>query len=379
LIDKTIRKTAERDCTMATYFIATIGGGGTVFRYFHSLGTELASRGHDVLILVDGQRYDDEDRESNPSVMTWPSKKPRHWKDAKFLHALINRFRPACIIGNFSALTICTLTAWLHRVPARVAWYRTLTKQIELDSGTPPWKARLLHYRRRMVNSLATHFIANSDTMKEDLQTAFNIRADRISILHLLLPEPPSDCSGERKEKLVYAGRLDRSKGLDILIRAIPIIRRVRPDVIVEFLGDGSMRRECERLAASLSVQDACRFLGARPLNEVFERMAAASVVVSPSRYEAFGNVNVEAHSVGTPVVASCVGGIRDIVVDGETGFLVPPENPEALAEKIILLLTDEDLRSRFGRAARERFEEVFSVRRIPDHADFFERIAGVS
>lgn len=364
---------------MATYFIATISGMGSLFRYFHSLGRELVSRGHSVVILLDGQSYDEEDRNGNPSVMTWPSNKPTHWKDARFLHALINRYKPECIIGNFSAVNICTLTSWFHGVPARVVWNHTLTKQIELDSGIPRWKMRLLRHRRHIVNRFATHFIANSNTMKEDLEDSFNIRPDKITVLHFLLPEPTDVSSGPRKSTLVYAGRLDRSKGLDIFIRSIPLVRQLKPDIVVEFIGDGSMRRECERLACTLHVQDACRFLGARPLPEVYDRMAAASIVVSPSRHEAFGLVNVEAHSVGTPVVASRVGGIREIVVDGETGFLVPPEDPEALAEKINQLLTDEDLRSMFGRAARERFERIFSDRHISSHVDFFEQIAGVS
>jgi glycosyltransferase involved in cell wall biosynthesis len=83
----------------------------------------------------------------------------------------------------------------------------------------------------------------------------------------------------------------------------------------------------------------------------------------------------VEASSAGVPVVASNTGGIPEIVVDGETGFLVPPGDPRALAEKIILLLKNEDLRRRFGKAARARFESAFSVRNVSRHADFFESL----
>jgi glycosyltransferase involved in cell wall biosynthesis len=124
-----------------------------------------------------------------------------------------------------------------------------------------------------------------------------------------------------------------------------------------------------------LHLQDACKFLGALPQQQVVEKMASASLMAVPSLEEAFGLVNAEAASVGTPVVGSSVGGMREVIIDGETGFLAPPGDPNALAEKIIIILKDDDLRSRLGRAARERFESVYSMRNMPKHADYFEGI----
>ena len=158
-----------------------------------------------------------------------------------------------------------------------------------------------------------------------------------------------------------------------MLLRAMPRIRRAVPGAALDLLGDGPERERYEALAAGLGVNDACRFAGAVPFDEVLRRMAAAAVQVSPSLREAFGLVNLEAHSVGTPVVASDVDGIREVVVDGETGVLVPPGDADALADAIVEMLQDEGRRHELGRAARARFEAEFSMDGISAHAEYFE------
>jgi glycosyltransferase involved in cell wall biosynthesis len=159
---------------------------------------------------------------------------------------------------------------------------------------------------------------------------------------------------------LICVGRLQQSKGQDILIQALPALVKHFPTVLVEFLGEGPMRTKYQALAKDLGVEGHCRFLGKVELTQVLSRMAAAWLTVVPSRTEAFGLVNVESMSVATPVVASNVGGIPDIVSDGLNGFLVPPCNPEALATKLGLLLGDKTLREKMGRNARDRFCETF-------------------
>lgn len=361
---------------MATFFIATTYVEGSSSRYYFTLADELASRGHRVFMIVAEQRHDAVDTESNPAVLTWPSKAPTKWRDAKFLRSLIRQHDPQCIIGNFSAENLCVLVGWLNRVPLRIVWGHTLTSAIAADGIMPRWKHDALKVRKRLVYRLATHFIANSEALRNDLCRTYGIPAGRIRVIYYLLADPPYDPSRPRREAVIYAGRFSRCKGLDVLIRAIPIVRDARPGVIFEFLGDGPLRPEIESLADALGVSDSCRFLGAIPHAAAYERISEAALLASPSIHEAFGLVNAEAHSVGTPIVGSNVDGIKEIVLDGVTGFLVPPGDPAALAGKIIQLLQDEDLQRRFGRAARERFERMFSNRRISEHAEYFERLA---
>lgn len=94
---------------------------------------------------------------------------------------------------------------------------------------------------------------------------------------------------------------------------------------------------------------------------EIIELYSNAEVFVCPSVYEPFGIINLEAMACNTPVVASATGGIKEVVVDGETGFLVEPGNPEDLAEHIKKLLDDRGLAATFGANGRKRVEEMFS------------------
>ena len=105
------------------------------------------------------------------------------------------------------------------------------------------------------------------------------------------------------------------------------------------------------------------------------EALARASVCVVTSKNEAFGYVGAEAQAVGTPVVASEVDGIVEVVLDGETGFLVPPEDAAAFAEKIKVLLLDDALREQFGVNAREHFLKTFSTSNIARHVDHLEQL----
>ena len=108
------------------------------------------------------------------------------------------------------------------------------------------------------------------------------------------------------------------------------------------------------------------------------KRMALATATVVPSRSEGFGLVNIESLAVGTPVVASSVGGIVEVIRDGIDGFLVPPDNPELLAERLHLLLSNSELRSTMSRNARERFLTTFEQSKvIKEQADWLAASVG--
>jgi glycosyltransferase involved in cell wall biosynthesis len=147
---------------------------------------------------------------------------------------------------------------------------------------------------------------------------------------------------------VLYAGRLSREKGVLELVRAaqgLPLV----------VLGDGPLRKR---------VPQARGFV---PRGELETEYARAAVVACPSRREGFGVACLEAMAYGKPVVASAVGGLRDLVVEGETGLLVPPRDPDALRAALERLLGDRDLRLHLGAAARERARERFSWERVVD------------
>jgi glycosyltransferase involved in cell wall biosynthesis len=159
---------------------------------------------------------------------------------------------------------------------------------------------------------------------------------------------------------LVVVGRLHPEKGYDHLFRALPKLRtRTHRPFILLVAGSGPFEEEFRRQVAALGCQREVSFLGFR--QDAPTLMAAADVVVLPSVAEAFGIALAEALYIGTPVVATRVGGIPEIVDDGVDGVLVPPASSDALAYAIADLLDDPDRRGRMTGAGREKVLRRFS------------------
>lgn len=161
---------------------------------------------------------------------------------------------------------------------------------------------------------------------------------------------------------LLFAGRIAKSKGLDILLRALPAIRREVPTVRLVIIGeDFGFRSECAALASRLGVADAVSFPGRVSRQELLGAYRHARVFVFPSRFEAFGIVLLEAGASGCPVVATRGTAIPYVVRDNETGLLCAPEDPDDLARKTLAVLKDETLGKRLGAAAQNRARTEFT------------------
>jgi glycosyltransferase involved in cell wall biosynthesis len=168
-------------------------------------------------------------------------------------------------------------------------------------------------------------------------------------------PRPPVSPS----LRLLFVGRLRYYKGLQYLLRAMADI-----DAWLMVVGSGPMQAEWQALASELGLVDRVTFLGEVPDAGLPAYYHAADVFVLPAceRSEAFGTVQIEAMAAGLPVVCTELGtGTSFVNRDGETGFVVPPRDPAALAQAINRLLADASLRQRFGQAGRQRAECEFS------------------
>ena len=144
---------------------------------------------------------------------------------------------------------------------------------------------------------------------------------------------------------ILYVGRLEPVKGVRYLVQAMRILKDMVRNLKLTIVGDGSERKCLKELVRNLGLEDHVVFVGRVPHDKIPEYMASADVFVLPSLSEGFGMVVVEAMAMGLPVIASRVGGLPEIIKDCENGFLVEPRNPRDIAEKIILLLTNDDLR----------------------------------
>jgi len=154
-----------------------------------------------------------------------------------------------------------------------------------------------------------------------------------------------------------FIGRLERRKGVDILLRAISIIKKEMPEICGYIMGGGPLENELKELTKKLDIEENVNFLGFKSEKEKYSYIKSVDICIIPSRYEPFGIVCLEAMACGKPVVASNVGGLPYVIEDGKSGLLFERGNAKDLANKIIFLLQlqNEDLRNKMGEAGQER------------------------
>ena len=258
-----------------------------------------------------------------------------------------------------------------------------------------PWKREQLGggydyslWVEKTALEMADAVIAVSEETKKDVLSLFNVKEDRISVIHNGIDlseysavENPDALKAlgidPSRPYILFVGRITRQKGIVHLVRAI---RHLDPGFQVVLCAGApdtpeiaaEMQQEVSAARAHHGEIIWIEKMVSRP--EAISLYSGASVFVCPSIYEPFGIINLEAMACGTPVVASAVGGIKEVVVNGETGFLVPLKqmtespfeatNPEVfaadLAAKINLLMADPALAAKMGAAGRKRAEELF-------------------
>jgi glycosyltransferase involved in cell wall biosynthesis len=365
-----------------TYFIATRWSHGVITKYFHALSKALVEQGHKVIIIFDRQRYDVENHNANPAIYIWPSKTPTHLRDALFFNKLVRKYRPDALIANFSSVNILLVVGWLLGVPVRIAWYRTLVYVNIIYDTKNKWKTSFQNRRAQLVYKLATHLVANSFAAKEDIIKEYAVPTQRISIIHnsMMDPFPSIQNSNRDRNDFVCVGQFIPRKGQDILVRAISILKKNYPYIKVEIIGKiiqlDSYQQYVKGLVQELGVEDNFIFTGDMPQIKVLEHMSRAWITLFPTRSEAFGNVCMESMAVGTPIIASRVGGIPELIRDGVDGVLVPPDDPERLAEAIRMLLIDDHLHEMMSLSSRQRFLELFELSTvIKEQANWFIKI----
>jgi glycosyltransferase involved in cell wall biosynthesis len=203
-----------------------------------------------------------------------------------------------------------------------------------------------LAYRRVRI-------VAISESTRDDL-VARGVDAARIEVQHPGVARPhlvPEPIEG-RAPLLVYVGRLEAYKRIDVLLHAAARLAAARPALRVAILGRGDARERLERTAADLGIAERVTFTGFVSDAERDAWLARARVCVCPSAKEGFGLTVVEANALGTPNVATDAPGLRDTVRDGETGYLVPEGDVQALVSRAASLLDDDALAGRMSRAA---------------------------
>jgi glycosyltransferase involved in cell wall biosynthesis len=251
-----------------------------------------------------------------------------------------------------------------------------------------PWR-RLALAVERSLDRLTDQYIAASEAMihhgvENQIFTSDKVTRIANAVDIAAIDRIASVPAGERRRSLGlsdhefvigFVGRLEQAKGCEYLLRAAAKIRNRRGMRFV-ICGDGSLRDDLESLAAELELTENVLFLGWR--NDVWQVMQAFDIMAMPSLWESFGLAAAEAMTLGKPVVASAVDGLKEVVQDRETGLLAPSKDPLALAWAIETLAKHPSLREMMGRQGRTRAEQFYSLdRMIRDHELVYDELLG--
>jgi glycosyltransferase involved in cell wall biosynthesis len=280
---------------------------------------------------------------------------------------LMRRERVALIHAHeFTANTYGMLLAQLAGVP--------LIATVHGKSYYPDQVKRRLAYR--MVSRRQT-MVAVSHDLKQFLVEAVGIPEDKISVIHNgidvtahSLQDGPEDCRRELdlpsdEWVLGTVGSLYAVKGQAYLLRALPLVLHVHPHTTLLIVGRGEQEVSLKEEARHLGIESHVRFLGLR--QDVPKLLSVMDAFVLPSLSEGLSIALLEAMAAGKPIVATRVGGNPEIVLDATTGYLVPAQAPQALADSIIRLLANRSLALEFGEKGRQRVLQHFSLSRMAE------------
>jgi glycogen synthase len=373
------------------------GGAGVHVEYLTRELTRIENGQHSVHVLCFG---DQSVHQSNLTVegmrapATLPSQDPRH---QKFLDTLL---RDLVMAGTLKDIDVVHCHTWYtHLAGCLVKQLTGARLVLTTHSLEPhrPWKVEQLgtayhgsSWVERTAYQNADGVIAVSAAMREDVHHLYGVPSEKIRIIHngIDLNQYKPTCSPEVLARygidpdrpfVLFVGRITRQKGIIHLVSAI---KYLRPGVQVVLCAGAPDTPEIGREMAERVEQ--ARREAANPIiwvaqivpkEDIIPLYTQAALFICPSVYEPFGIINLEAMACGTPVVASAVGGIKEVVVPGKTGLLVPfeprgqtdfePKDPEGfardLAAAVNRLLDDPDTLKRMGVRSRERVEHFFS------------------
>lgn len=311
-------------------------------------------------------------------IARWPG--PReYWRIAKLLHEAVRRHDAdelhvaRCLPEGFAA--------WI----ARRIWGIPYVVYVHGEETRTSATSRELAFLTRRAYQGARYLVANSRNTARILREEWSIPESRIRLLHPGVDTErfvPADHSEETRRELGWhdrsvvltVGRLQIRKGQDMLIRALPQLRQIIPDVLYAVVGDGDERARLESLANELEVADCVRFHGELPDRLLVPCYQQCDVFALPNRevngdFEGFGMVLVEAQACGKPVIAGDSGGTRETMQPDITGQIGDCNTPDFLIQTLGQLLSSPQRRQEMGEAAREWVVDRFSWPQLAQQA----------
>jgi glycosyltransferase involved in cell wall biosynthesis len=342
------------------YVIRSLEDSGVTV-YVLRLADAMRRRGHDVFLVSDGGRYEQDVAALGLRRFALPlCRGPLvSYLAARRLAAIVRDERPDILHANWRrAQLACHLAGRKTGVP-----FVSTLHLVGIPSG---WLyRRLTHWGARVI--------APCSEARDYLRDTFAVPESRIRLIyHGVDPArwPPPSAEQRLAARrgfglddtaavMVCVARLEAIKGHELLLRAMAAARRQRPNLKLLLVGDGVLRAELERRAADLGLSEAVRFLG---YTEPQTPLAAADLFVLASHRESFGQAPVEAMLMGLPVLRTASAGATDQIVDGQTGRVVPLGDEAALAGAMVDFASADDRWRAMGSSARQRALELFTL-----------------
>lgn len=231
------------------------------------------------------------------------------------------------------------------------------TCAVAVEHALIPSGDRLQRALKRVTSSRLAAHVAVGEKAAREIEEITGVRRGSMRVIYTGVPLPDSPVPARGGDGFVVGslGRFSQEKGLDVLLRALAMLDGVSAVLV----GDGAERPALERLARELGVADRIEMTGWE--DDISARLRSIDVLVSPSRGEAFGLALLEAMAAGLAVIATDVGSVSEAVADEQTGLLVAPDDPAALAGAIRELRDDPERRRRLGRRGRALAAERFA------------------
>ncbi len=400
-------KQALRVCLVSQDYMAANPGGIGVWT--HTVAEGMARRGHEVTVIA--QTEDDSYvdfvqgvwvhgvRAVPSSARRFPPLPDLPDEAKARCYAVYDEL---CRVTSLRGLDVISFPIWdleglaciASPVPAVMSLHTTYALALPFKSH---WQADDL-YRRGYVEKMidaerwalshAPALLANSQAIVRDLEVAYSL--EQLSSKAELIPHGVQDYAsqyrprGSGRTRVLFVGRFERRKGIDLLLSVIPDLAERFPDVDWIVVGnhdilDGDVNHHQDFVARHGDAKWMGRvfFRGELDREALLREFADCDLFVAPSRYESFGLIFAEAASLGKAAVGLSVGGVPEVVLNGTTGVLVD-DTPADLRDAIAGLLENPGMREQLGRAARRRYEEVLSADSMLDQLEcYLGRVSG--
>ena len=359
--------------------------GGTE-KYVKDLSLELLSRGHEVTVITNNV----------PKEAGAPSKENMEGLDVIRLDAMNFIYLPVSFKFNLSMLkgfdlvhSHCPAFGFTRAIRNRLRAPHIVTYHCDttisenfLGRKMPKW---LIKSVEELTNMYARWVLPKVDVIINTTESYASTSPVMKKLPHKAVPigihyelfdasrqkQGITEASRDRK-KVLFLGRFASNKGIDYLVRAIPAVLKEVPDAKFVLCGDGEEKPHIEEFIDKVGVRSHIEFRGKVNLDEMVQLYSTAAMYVFPSinRLEAFGIVQLEAMSCSTPVIASNIPGVNNVMEEGKSGLLVEPRDIEGLSAAIIKLLKDPDLARSMGVRGRQLVETKYNWKTIGDQIE---------